>query len=188
MAGVYALLVDKNWFLISDTLREVNSFVNAKALTQNFYLHIWQILSVSAFANACIFGEAVADEHPTVNILLESIAAKFLDENGNAVTTYTRGDTVDFVVVSTGTITPQTEGFIVPDAFTTEITIVDGAGKPVVLTSRTYVDRLGRLYVQGDVTAGSVITVTATSTYVDPSGDGSKPTVPVTDTATLTVV
>jgi hypothetical protein len=186
-AGTYALLVDKNWFLVSDTLRQVSNFVNGKNLVQNFYLHVWQILSVSGFANALIVGEATAVPAPVVNVELTSIAAKFLDASGNTITTYTGEGNVDFVVVSTGTITPETSGFIVPDAYTKTISLEDGAGNAIKVTDRTYVDRLGRLYLQGGLTTGCVITVTATSTYIDPSSDGTTPTVPVTATATLTV-
>lgn len=185
--GAYALIVDTDWFVVSDTKREVTNFVNGKTLTQNFYLHVWQILSVSGFANATLFGEAVSDEFPVVNIELEGMTAKFLDANGNAVTTYTGETNVEFVVTATGTITPETRGFIVPDAYTTTYTLEDAAGKAIVVTDRTRVDRLGRVYLQGGLSTGAKLTVTATSTYVDPSGDGSKPTVPVTATAVLTV-
>ena len=45
---------------------------------------------------------------------------------------------------------------------------------PVQLDVRTYVDRLGVLHVQDfDLEAGDTITVTGTSTYINPSGDTS---------------
>lgn len=185
--GAYALIIDMDWFIVSDTNRQVTNFVNGKNLTQNFYLHVWQILSISGFANATLFSEATTSPVPVVNVKLESIAAKFLDANGATVTTYSGDGRVDFVVTATGSITPETRGFIVPDAFTTSLTLEDANGKAIRVNDRSFVDRLGRLYLQGGLPTGAKVTVVATSTYVDPSGDGSKPTDPVTATATLTI-
>jgi hypothetical protein len=185
--GAYAMVVDKDWFVVSDTNRQVTNFVNGKTLVQNFYLHVWQILSISGFANATLLSEATSSTVPVVNIELTSMSAGFLNANGNPITTYDGEGNVDFVVVTSGTVTPTNKKFAVPDAFTTSLTLEDSTGKAIKVTDRSFVDRLGRLYLQGGLNAGDKVTVVATSTYVDPSGDGSKPTVPLTATAVLTV-
>ena len=48
---------------------------------------------------------------------------------------------------------------------------VDGDSEPVELNSRTYVDEYGILHVQkSGLSTGTVITVTAKSAYINPSG------------------
>lgn len=53
---VYALLVDKDWFKVYDTLRTMEELNNGEGLYKNYWLHIWQILSYSKFKNAVCFG------------------------------------------------------------------------------------------------------------------------------------
>lgn len=54
--GTYALLVDKNWFKVYDTLHEMEQLKNPEGLYTNYWLHVWQILSYSKFMNAVRFG------------------------------------------------------------------------------------------------------------------------------------
>lgn len=54
--GTYALLVDKEWFKVYDTLHEIEQLKNPEGLYTNYWLHVWQILSYSKFKNAVRFG------------------------------------------------------------------------------------------------------------------------------------
>ena len=54
-SGTYALLCDKEWFQVWDTLNQLESLNNPEGLYQNFWLHIWQILSYSKFLTAIRF-------------------------------------------------------------------------------------------------------------------------------------
>lgn len=54
--GTYALLCDKDWFKVWDTLHEYRQQENAVGLYTTYFQHIWQILSYSKFKTAVRFG------------------------------------------------------------------------------------------------------------------------------------
>lgn len=49
------VLVDRNWFMVWDKLYQFTEIYNPESLYWNEYLHHWQILSTSLFANAIRF-------------------------------------------------------------------------------------------------------------------------------------
>lgn len=51
-SGTYALICDKDWFKVYDTLNEFRQLENPEGLYTTYWLHIWQILSYSKFKNA----------------------------------------------------------------------------------------------------------------------------------------
>jgi len=55
MSTTYALLVDKDWFRIWDTLSHMEPQRNAQGLFTNYFYHVHQILSASTFKNAVRF-------------------------------------------------------------------------------------------------------------------------------------
>lgn len=55
MTDTYGLLIDKDFFMVFDTLRSIESIRNPQGLFTNYFLHIWQILSLSRFKNAVRF-------------------------------------------------------------------------------------------------------------------------------------
>lgn len=185
--GVHAILVDTSWFVAGDYLREVTNFWNAKTFANNYYLHHWAIYSVSPFGNAVMFGEAPTSTHDEAEATLTGITAHFEDAAGDTQTTFSYGDKLDIVVMPEGTVSPQDVDLSVPGAATFEIKVADAAGEAIRKTSRTYVDRYGRVYVQKGLEAGATVTVDATSTIVDREVDGTV-NEPLKATATLTVV
>lgn len=54
-SDIVAVLIDRDWFMVYDTLFRMTSNMNAQGLYSNYFLHVWQILSTSRFANAVIF-------------------------------------------------------------------------------------------------------------------------------------
>lgn len=48
----YAIICDKDWFKVYDTLNSFEELKNPEGLYTNYWLHIWQILSYSKFKNA----------------------------------------------------------------------------------------------------------------------------------------
>lgn len=50
-SDTYALIADKDWFKVYDTLNEFEELKNPEGLYTNYWLHIWQILSYSKFKN-----------------------------------------------------------------------------------------------------------------------------------------
>jgi hypothetical protein len=55
LAKTQAILVDKSWFQVYDTLFETGNIYNPQGLYSNVFLHHHQILSTSQFANAVAF-------------------------------------------------------------------------------------------------------------------------------------
>lgn len=55
MTNTYALLVDKDWFRVWDTLSHMEPQRNAQGLFTNYFYHVHQILSASRFKNAVRF-------------------------------------------------------------------------------------------------------------------------------------
>ena len=98
------------------------------------------------------------------------------------------GDVVQLTAKLTGTLNNADGTGIVlaPDACTYSVTAMDKAGSGAVaiqLPSTTYVDEYARLHLSKSLKTGNVITVTANSTYVNPSGT----TTALTKTATVTI-
>lgn len=54
-AGLEAVLVDKDWFMVYDNKLKLETIRNPKGLYWNYFYHVWQTLSVSRFANAVAF-------------------------------------------------------------------------------------------------------------------------------------
>lgn len=59
-SDTYALICDKDWFKVYDTLNEFEELKNPEGLYTNYWLHIWQILSYSKFKNAIRIGKVAA--------------------------------------------------------------------------------------------------------------------------------
>jgi len=59
MIDTYGVLVDKDFFMVYDTLVEVAEEFNADGLFRNYFFHVWQVLSTSQFKNAVRFKKVV---------------------------------------------------------------------------------------------------------------------------------
>lgn len=181
-AGVHALLVSVEWFVIADRLIEIRDFENGSNLTTNYWLHHWQVISRSPYAQAVAFSNQVSSTVPVVNVELTDLELGFLNLELESTSSfeYGKGENEDgdyphvayLDVVSTGTVSPSNDEVQVPSAYTVEeVLVADSLGAPVKKTSRTYVDRLGKVYVQEGLESGSTITVNIRSAYVNPSVD-----------------
>lgn len=58
MTDTLGVLVDKEWFVVYDTLRKLKSQDNAQGLFTNYFYHVHQIMSTSQFKNAIRFTTA----------------------------------------------------------------------------------------------------------------------------------
>lgn len=59
-SGTYAIICDKDWFKVYDTLNDFEELKNPEGLYTNYWLHIWQILSYSKFKNAVRIAKTTA--------------------------------------------------------------------------------------------------------------------------------
>lgn len=171
-AGVYAVLADKNWFVVADRSYFGQPVTNPTTQVVTVSVVVTKVFSISPFNNAIIFGSRVGTGIGEVAVELSGIAASF-EKEGSVVTTGSVADREIFLkVVPTGTITPETPLFVVPGAYTADVVITRGAGEEVEVvktTSATYVDKFGALHLQKNLVSGDTVTVTVTSTYNDPS-------------------
>lgn len=184
-----ALLTTEDFFVCHDTLYNTTSFWNPQTLNTTYWLNHWGVYSVSPFVPAILFTTAAGTVTPTIK--QEVTGLTVTAEPG----TVELGGSVGIVTKLNGTIDPadsDADVLVRPDACIYNVSAETPAGddpavkpaKPVRLNARTRVDNYGVLHVQKTgLKPGDVITVTATSTYVNPSGA----TVPYTGTATVTI-
>lgn len=184
-----ALLTTEDFFVCHDTLYNTTSFWNPQTLTTTYWLNHWGVYSVSPFVPAILFTTAAGTVTPTIK--QEVTGLTVTAEPG----TVELGGSVSIVTKLNGTIDPadsDADVLVRPDACIYNVSAETPAGddsatkpaKPVQLNARTRVDNYGVLHVQKTgLKPGDVITVTATSTYVNPSGA----TVPYTGIATVTI-
>lgn len=184
-----ALLTTEDFFVCHDTLYNTTSFWNPQTLTTTYWLNHWGVYSVSPFVPAILFTTAAGTVTPTIE--QEVTGLTVTAEPG----TVELGGSVSIVTKLKGTIVPadsDADVLVRPDACIYNVSAETPAGdgpankpaKPVQLNARTRVDNYGVLHVQKTgLKPGDVITVTATSTYVNPSGA----TVPYTGIATVTI-
>lgn len=182
--GAVALLTTEDFFVCSDTLYNTTSFWNPETLSTTYYLNHWGVYSVSPFVPAILF---TTGEGTTASTVTQHVTGLKLTAED---TTVKAGGSVRLTAKLEGTVTPETpDGTIVvaPDAatYTVKASRTEGEDVSAVeLNSRTRVDNYGVLHVQkSGVEKGDKLTVTATSTYRNPSGA----TEPHTATANVTV-
>jgi hypothetical protein len=184
-----ALLTTEDFFVCHDTLYNTTSFWNPQTLTTTYWLNHWGVYSVSPFVPAILFTTAAGTVTPTIKQAVTGLTVTA--EPG----TVELGGSVSIVTKLKGNIDPadsDADVLVRPDACIYNVSAETPAGddpatkpaKPVQLNARTRVDNYGVLHVQKTgLKSGDVITVTATSTYVNPSGA----TVPYTGVATVTI-
>lgn len=184
-----ALLTTEDFFVCHDTLYNTTSFWNPQTLTTTYWLNHWGVYSVSPFVPAILFTTAAGTVTPIIKQAATGLTVTA--EPG----TVELGGSVGIVTKLNGTIDPadsDADVLVRPDACIYNVSAETPAGddpatkpaKPVQLNARTRVDNYGVLHVQKTgLKPGDVITVTATSTYVNPSGA----TVPYTGIATVTI-
>lgn len=184
-----ALLTTEDFFVCHDTLYNTTSFWNPQTLTTTYWLNHWGVYSVSPFVPAILFTTAAGTVTPAIKQAVTGLTVTA--EPG----TVELGGSVNIVTKLNGTIDPadsDADVLVRPHACIYNVSAETPAGddpavkpaKPVQLNARTRVDNYGVLHVQKTgLKPGDVITVTATSTYVNPSGA----TVPYTGIATVTI-
>lgn len=169
--GAVALLTTEDFFVCSDTLYNTTSFWNPETLATNYYLNHWGVYSVSPFVPAILF---TTDKGTTVPVVTQNVTGLTVTPEKSTVEP---GGSVRLDVKLVGSVTPASpDGLIAvaPNAATYTVKAsrtVNEAATPVELNARTRVDNYGVLHVQkSGLEKGDSITVTAVSTYRNPSG------------------
>lgn len=182
--GAVALLTTEDFFVCSDTLYNTTSFWNPETLATTYYLNHWGVYSVSPFVPAILFTTGEGTTVPTVTQKVTKLTLTAEEPTVKA------GKSVQLTPTLVGTITPETPDGVItvaPNAatYTVKASRVSGeTSVPVELNARTRVDNYGVLHVQKTgLEKGDTLTVTATSTYRNPSGT----TTPYTADVSVTV-
>lgn len=77
--GLEAVLVDRDWFMVYDTNYLMEAIWNPQGLYWNYFLHHWQILSTSRFAQAVAFYSG--EVKPVTSISVDPIKASVVAGN-----------------------------------------------------------------------------------------------------------
>lgn len=179
IANAVALLTTEDFFVCKDTVYETTSFYNPETLSNKYYLQHWGVYSVSPFVPAILFTTDAGTETESITQTVTGLKLTADPATANP------GDVVQLTPELQGSVSDDVIS-VEPDACTFEVSASSAAtsGTPIQLNSRTYVDRYARLHIQkSGLTTGNVITVTATSTYYNPSATPSEKTA----TATVTI-
>lgn len=115
---IQAILCDESWFQIYENLMRFDEFYNARTMTWNEYLHVWQTYAICPFANAVVF--ATAQPKPATSVSVSDVSV-VEDATANVTVTltpsdatteleYISGDESTFTVSSTGVVTGVSAG------------------------------------------------------------------------------
>lgn len=183
--NVYAALTSEDFIYYRDFMTGLEPpFYNPGNRTMKYYYWANALIGVNPAANCVLFSTDANTAIPTIT--MAPSALEFSPDTGNIEP----GGTLDLHIFLRGTLTASDSGStgvigIEPDAATYEIAGVDSSNNALTLNSRTYVDSYGILHLQKTgVEVGSVLTITATAAYVNPSGSTST----YSDTFTATVI
>lgn len=149
LTGAVAALVDESFFMVFDNYYNMDSIRNPQGQYWNYFLHVWQIMSVSPYASAILF--------TTDEVSVDSVAVT------PKTATVTKGQSLQL------TATVEATG----GADKTVAWSVSGAKSP---TDGTQISSSGLLTVAEDETATSLV-VTATSVYTAGKNDTATITV-----------
>lgn len=163
MPDTYAILTTVDFFACRDSYYGIEQApYNPDNMSNKFYLQHWEIISASPLVPCIRFS---TDTATAVTTVTQTVTGLTLTAASSSVAA---GDTVQLTTALVGTLdnTDYDTLTVAPDSVVYEVTLDQG-----VINSRTYVDKYGVLHTQKTgLETGDIIHVTATSTYVNPSG------------------
>lgn len=169
--NVYAAVTSEDFIYYRDFMTGLEPpFYNPGNRTLKYYYWANGMIGVNPAANCVLFTTDAATVIPTVTVTPSGFTF-----SPDAATVYP-GDEIQLHYALTGSVSGDTTGLIgvEPDSATFEIAAVDSLSAAKPLNARTYVDDYGVLHIQKTgLDTGDVITVTATATYINPSGSTS---------------
>jgi len=149
--GAQAILTTKQFWVVADQRLETTSAANPVGLFNNYFLHHWQVISLSPFAPAILFtteaGDEIVDQDGVITGIEPITTADAF--TGEPVTTLKRGGV--FLVGGEAVTTPE-------GAYNDAVRMgLTGAESP-----RTYITQSGTLHVGPDEVS-TALTITATA-------------------------
>lgn len=178
--NVYAALTSEDFIYGREVGYGVEPpFYNPANRSYKYYLFDSEMIGVNPVANCALFTTEAATVPATVTMTPSGI---LFDPD---TATVKPGDTVQTHIYLQGSVSGDSEGLIgvEPDAATYKVSCARST-TPVQLNNRTFVDDYGILHIQKTgLQDGDVITITATASYINPSGSTST----YTDTFAATI-
>lgn len=147
IAGVDCALVDRDFYVCTDTKIKSATIYNPATLEQNYYYHHWGVYSASPLRNALILSTAAETNITAAPAkTVTSVAVTLHDPaGGNKVLAPGAEIQLDQVVTYSDTSTDKRAYFVVTG--TTADDAADGKWNVVLPDTGTYVDRMGVLHV-----------------------------------------
>lgn len=182
--GAFALLTTDDFFVCADYDISNESFRNPQTRTETWYYTVIGMYSASPFVPAVLFTTAAGTLNTTITEAVTGLtispATSNVEQGGQLALVTSLAGTLTADPV-TATIPPTVS--VAPDSVTYDIAAADSDDEAIDLDPyETYIDRFGILHVGTTVPAGTVISVTATSTYNNGEDE------PETATGTYTVI
>ena len=97
LAGIGAIVVDRDIFMIFDNLLEMENINNGEGLYWNYWLHCWRTFSMSPFANAVAFTK---DNFTITSVVVNRADGSNIPAEG---ITLSKGGSIQFEAVVNGT-------------------------------------------------------------------------------------
>lgn len=139
--GVQAVLTTRDFFVIADARIETTNAFNPVTLSNNYFLHHWEVISASRFTPAILFTTEAGTVLEIVDTPVTGVSALTVNEpDGDVVTSVKRG--LLYQVVGAAT----TEG----DNDSIRLTISGNE------SNKTYITQAGVLHVAPDETANTI--------------------------------
>lgn len=115
---IQAILCDEAWFQIYENLMRFDEFYNARTMTWNEFLHVWQTYAICPFANAVVL--ATAQPKPATAISVNNVnvtkgatanvTVTLTPSDATSELTFISGNETVFTVSSTGVVTGVSAG------------------------------------------------------------------------------
>lgn len=182
--NVYAALTSEDFIYCRDFMSGLEPpFYNPGNRTMKYYYWQNELLGVNPAANCVLFSTDANTAIKTITMTPSGI------EFSPDTATVSPGDELQTHIYLRGTVAASDSSDpapieVQPDAALYAVSCVDENSAAKQLNAKTYVDAYGILHVQKTgLAAGDVITITATATYINPSGSTST----YTDTFAATV-
>lgn len=129
MAGVKAVLVDKEWFQVYDNQNKFTEKYVASGEYWNYFYNVWKTVSSSPFSNAVVFVDNTSSSGPATNIVVEIISKSETD-----------GGTViyGFEVAETNTLSHTDVAFVQSEEAVTAGIAVHRYGGVIIPDTKSY--------------------------------------------------
>lgn len=88
--GLEAVLIDKDWYMVYDQLHKMRTIYNPDGLYWNYAYHVWQVLSVSRFANAVAF--VSGDVAPVTQVIVDPTILSIKQGRSHTFKAYVRSN------------------------------------------------------------------------------------------------